>query len=128
LPKLQFEGAVFSGEGRGKCFMELPWVRRQVTEKLGFEAYPGTLNLRLSGMNVEKKKMLETAEAILVLPETGYYSGSLFRAAIDGVECAVVVPLVPNYAADLLEVIAPQYLRGKLGLKDGDAVAVLVTV
>ncbi|MGD6807426.1 MAG: DUF120 domain-containing protein [Candidatus Bathyarchaeia archaeon] len=128
MPKLSFEGTVYSGEGKGRCFMELSWVKRQISEKLGFEAYPGTLNIQLSREGVEKKKLLKTSDAMLVLPEAGYYSGSLFKAAIGAVECAVVVPLVPNYAADLLEVIAPVYLRGMLGLKDGDAVAVVVTV
>jgi len=96
--------------------------------KLGFEAYPGTLNLRLNKEDAEKRRLLETAAGILVLPETGYYSGALFKAKIGALDCAVVVPLVPNYPVDVLEVIAPVYLRGQLGLKDGVAVAVSVTV
>jgi riboflavin kinase len=128
LPKLIFEGTIYSGGGKGRCFMELPWVRRQIREKLVFEVYPGTLNIKLSRESIEKKKLLETSDAMLILPETGYYSGSLFRASISAVDCAVVVPLVPNYATDILEVIAPLYLRDRLGLKDGDTVTVAVTI
>jgi len=50
----------------------------------------------------------------------------LFKADIESLECAVVVPLVPNYKKNLLEVIAPIYLRGNLRLKDGDDVEVMV--
>ena len=107
--------------------MELPWVKRQVLAKLGFEAYPGTLNLRLT-KDGEKRKQLENVGSLLVLPEIGYYSGVLFKAKISSLNCAVVVPLVPNYPYDLLEVIAPVYLRGKLGLKDGDLATVTVTI
>ena len=55
MPKIVFEGTVFSGEGRGKKFVELPWFKRQVEEKLGFSPYLGTLNIRLSLKEVEKR-------------------------------------------------------------------------
>ena len=75
MPQIVFEGTVFSGQGRGKKFVELPWVKRQVEEKLGFSPYPGTLNLRLTGKNVEKRRLLENAGGLTVEPQTGYYSG-----------------------------------------------------
>ena len=88
----------------------------------------GTLNLRLIGKEVEKRGLLETTGSMTVEPQTGYYSGLLFRATIDALECAVVIPIMPNYPRDVLEVIAPVYLRGSLKLVDGSLVAVSVTV
>jgi len=121
-------GTVFSGEGRGKKFVELPWFKLQVEKKLGFSPYLGTLNLRLLEKEVEKRGLLETAGCLTVEPQTGYYSGLLFRATIDRLECAVVIPIMPNYPNDVLEVISPIYLRDSLKLADGSLVIVSVNV
>ncbi len=128
LPQLTFEGTVYSGKGTGKNFVALPWVKRQVEEKLGFSPYNGTLNIRLTEESRGKRKLLDPKKGIMVEPEAGYYAGSLFRASISGVECAVVVPLMPNYPDDVLEILASAYLRGKLKVKDGGKVTVCVTV
>jgi riboflavin kinase, archaea type len=128
LPPLSFEGTVYSGKGTGKKFVALPWVQTQIEQKLGFTPYPGTLNIRLTEETKEKRKLLDPKKGLLVKPQTGYYAGVLFRASIECLECAVVVPLMPNYPGDVLEVISPLYLRGKLGLIDGKRVTVCVTV
>ncbi|MEM3712744.1 MAG: DUF120 domain-containing protein [Thermoproteota archaeon] len=39
---------------------------------------------------------------------------------------AVVIPRVPSYPKDMLEIIAPVNLRETLGLKDGDEIEVTV--
>jgi riboflavin kinase len=121
-------GTVFSGEGRGKKYVELPWFKVQVQEKLGFSPYLGTLNLRLFGEEVKKRRLIETTGSLTVEPQTGYYSGLLFEATINAVACAIVIPIMPNYPSDVLEVIAPVYLRGSLKLVDGSVVAVSVKV
>ena len=128
MPKIVFEGTVFSGEGKGKKFVELPWFKQQVEEKLGFSPYLGTLNLRLSVKEAEKRILLENADGLLVEPQTGYYPGLLFKATIDALECGVVIPIMPNYPNDVLEVIAPVYLRGQLKLKNSSLVIVSVNV
>jgi riboflavin kinase len=127
LPRLIFEGTVFSGKGEGKRFVELPWVKQQIDEKLHFTPFAGTLNLRLSKSFAEKRKTLDSKGGFTVAPEAGYCAGILFRAYVEGLECAVVLPKVPSYPDDVLEIIAPLYLRGKLGLIDGSAVTVIVT-
>jgi riboflavin kinase len=128
LPQILFEGTVFSGQGRGKKFVELPWFKRQVEEKLVFSPYPGTLNLFLTGKNIENRRLLEVSGGLMVEPQTGYYSGVMFRASIDSLDCAVVIPIMPNYPNDVLEVIAPIYLREKLKLVDGSLAIVSVNV
>ena len=127
MPQIVFEGTVFSGEGNGKKFVEMPWVKRQIEEKLGFSPYLGTLNLRLTGKNAERS-LLETAGGLVVEPQAGYYPGVLFRATIDALECAVVIPIMPNYPRDILEVIAQVCLREHLKLVDGSLVVVSVSV
>jgi len=128
LSRICFRGAVFTGKGAGKQFVGLPWVRVQIESKLGFSPYSGTLNLHLTGGDLEKRKLLPFEQGIRIAPQDGYFPGVLFRAQIEGIECAVVIPLVPNYPEDVLEVVSPHYLRGKLGLVDKKEVTVWVTV
>jgi riboflavin kinase, archaea type len=128
MPTLCFEGTVYSGKGVGKTFVALSWVTAQIESKLGFSPYQGTLNLRLTEEGKNKRKFLAPEKGITITPQASYLPGVAFRASIDGFECAVILPLVPNYPADVLEIISPLYLRGKLGLGDGKKVTVWVTV
>lgn len=123
---ITLKGVVFSGGGTGSLFVNLPWARRQFKEKLEFNPYPGTLNLRLPpGADVtelrDKKKGIEIES-----PE-GFSKGRCFKALVmKKVRGAVVVPDVPCYPTDLLEILAPINLREALGLKDGMEVGVTV--
>jgi len=126
--KINIKGEVFSGSGDGTKYTSLPWVKKQMEDKLGFTPHPGTLNLRLSGEHVKLRKLLHEAEGVEILPmEKGYCRGKCLRAYLmDGIACAVVLPAVPGYPEDVLEVLAPINLRERLGLKDGDSVEITV--
>jgi riboflavin kinase, archaea type len=128
LPKIVFTGTVFSGIANGKKFVDLPWVKRQIEEKLGFSPFSGTLNLHLNEESEEKKILLENTEGIMIEPQVGYCAGVLFKVCIGALECAVVFPKVPSYPSDVLEIIAPVCLREHLKLKDGSLVSVSVNV
>lgn len=125
MKKVKLTGTVFSGTGEGKKYLELPWVKRQVEEKLGFIPYIGTLNILLSKENAERRKLLETVGAMRICPVKGYCSGILHKAHIGTLECAIVIPEVKSYPKNYLEVIAAAYLRAKLKLKDGEEVIVI---
>jgi len=126
LKKLKLNGTVFSGRGDGKEFLELSWVKQQITEKLGFIPYPGTLNLKLDKESMKSRKLLENAPSERITPADGYYNGILFKAFIGILEVAIVIPEVPAYPKDLLEVIASLNLRRTLQLEDGCEVMVTV--
>jgi riboflavin kinase len=128
LKRIELNGKVFSSRGEGKKFLELPWVKRQIKQKLGFTPYPGTLNVRLSEESVKRKKLLEKARSIKVCPADGYCSGTLIKAFIGNSECAIVVPEVTGYPKGVLEIIAPINLRETLQLEDGGEVTVTVTL
>jgi riboflavin kinase, archaea type len=128
LGKIIFKGAVFSGTGEGRKFIDLSWVKRQIEEKLGFTPYSGTLNIRLSNESAKQKKLLENAERLEVYPEKGYCTGILIKAYIDSLECAIIIPQVTNYPSAVLEVIAPWYLRERLKIADGSEVTITVNV
>jgi riboflavin kinase len=128
MKKIEFSGKVFSGNGGGKKFLELDWVKRQINAILGFTPYAGTLNIHLSDKSTEHRKLLENAASLTVRPAEGYYNGKLFKASIGMLECAIVIPEVAGYPENVLEIIAPVNLREKLQLADGDDVTVTVSL
>lgn len=128
MKRIELKGLVFSGEGSGKKFVDLPWVNQQISEKLDFIPYSGTLNLRLNEKSLKWKKLLEKTPTEKIISVKGYFDGALFKAFIGILECAIVVPLIPDYPEDLLEVIASVNLRKALELEDGCEVKVTVNL
>lgn len=128
LTTLTFNGFVASGQGNGRKFLELSWVKNQIQQRLGYIAYSGTLNIKLDEDSVKLKRILKEAQNIQICPAEGYCFGLIYKATLSGIECAIVLPEVEGYPEGILEVIAPLYLRGALNLKDGDAVRVTVDV
>jgi riboflavin kinase len=124
LANLSFRGKVYTGKGEGKKFVTLPWVEHQIREKLGFTPYAGTLNIRLNRESVALKKKLDKAERLEIVPQKGFCRGVLIRAKITGLDCAIIIPQVPKYPLDVLEVIAPINLRQRLHLADDSEAAV----
>jgi riboflavin kinase len=125
---MRLNGAVFSGGGNGKKFLELPWVKQQIREKLGFTPYPGTLNVKLNEKSVKQRKLLEEATSMKICPVKGFCKGLLFKAFLGVVECAIVLPEVAGYPKDLLEIIASVNLRKALLLEDGCEVTITVNI
>lgn len=124
---VSLKGTVVTGTGGGARFVSLPWVKSQMKEKLGFDPFPGTLNIMLNTASAKAKKSLEKAAGLDIVPEPHYCRGKLFKARMGRVECAVVIPKVRGYPELLLEVVAPSDLRTKLQLADGSLVEVKVT-
>ncbi|MEM3641470.1 MAG: DUF120 domain-containing protein [Candidatus Bathyarchaeia archaeon] len=120
------KGKVFSGKGEGAKFIQLPWVTRQISEKLGFIPYPGTLNVKLSQESLMLKNILRS-NGSEILPAEGFCRGRFFEAYLkDDLKCAVVIPEVADYPEDTLEIIAPVNLREKLRLRDGEDVEIKI--
>jgi putative hydrolase of the HAD superfamily len=122
------QGRVVSGEGEAARFTEIPWVRQQLQKRLGFVSYPGTLNLRLSSLADQLAfNRLKAGPGLLLEPEPGFCAGRCFEVVLEGhLAAAVVVPEVPGYPADLLELLAPVRLRDELGLVDDSPLTLAV--
>ena len=126
MKRIKLTGKIISGAGEGEKFVSLPWVKRQIEEKLCFAPYPGTLNMILSEENTKRRKLLETVSSTEICPVKGYSSGMLYKAQLGKLECAIVIPEVANYPEDCLEIIAAENLREKLKLRDGNIITVTV--
>lgn len=129
MKTLQVKGKVFSGSGEGAKFIQLPWVRTQIAEKLGFIPYPGTLNIKTTEGSRELKKLLKKEKTIEISPIEGFCRGRCFKAILmNNLKCAIIVPEIPNYTENTIEVIARVNLREKFKLKDGDVIEVKIVI
>jgi len=118
-------GRVASGKGEATTLASLDWVGCQALEKLGFQPYPGTLNLELSQEDrMLLRDGLSRAQAITLEPPIeGFARGICYKIMImHRLEGAIVFPQVPGRRDDVVEIIAPYPLRDVLHVKDGDEV------
>jgi CTP-dependent riboflavin kinase len=119
-------GVVRRGQGQGSSFTQLDWVREQFRDKLGFEPYPGTLNVQVDD-HVAVAAARSQPEILIEPPTAEYCAAKCWRVRINGrVDAAWIMPDVPNYPDDLVELMAPLALRENLGLQEGDAVSIEV--
>lgn len=84
---LTFSGKVFTGLREGAYYMSLSGYKKQFVSLLGFEPFPGTLNLKLSGDDIERKRELRLSEGLRISGfEQGLrsYGGAMcFRARVE---------------------------------------------
>jgi riboflavin kinase len=124
-PSIALEGTVFTGLGEGAYYISKEAYRKQFIEKLGFDPYPGTLNLKLTtDYDIKARNELEAYPAV----EVGGFKNEdrtfgpvkCYPVIIDNkVKGALISALRSHYDASVLEIIAPVQLRKHLGLKDG---------
>jgi riboflavin kinase len=129
-PSVTLEGTVFTGLGEGAYYTQKDRYRKQFTEKLGFEPYPGTLNLKLNtDYDLKTRAELEAYPAIEVegFQNEGRTFGTVkcYPARIENkINGALISALRGHYDSSVLEIIAPVNLRKSLNLKDGNKVKV----
>ena len=64
---LQLEGKVVSGMGEGAYYMSLEGYRMQFNDKLGYEPYAGTLNLKLLNQSsMRMRSMMDNYPSVFV--------------------------------------------------------------
>jgi len=124
-----FEGTVFSGMGEGAYYVSQEAYKQQFVSKLGFQPYPGTLNLRVRKEDQEEVRFLEASPFILI---EGFADGGrsfgpakcFLTKIAEKVEGALILPVRTHYSGDVVELISPKFLREQLHLKDGDTIKV----
>ncbi|MEM3725827.1 MAG: DUF120 domain-containing protein [Candidatus Bathyarchaeia archaeon] len=131
-PSITLEGIVFTGLGEGAYYISKEQYRKQFIEKLGFDPYPGTLNIKLAtDYDLKTRAELEAYPAIEVEgfrnQDRTYGPVKCYPAIIENkVKGAIISALRTHYDASVVELIAPFYLRKHLALKDGHKVKVEV--
>jgi len=127
--KFRVHGILFSGLGEGQYYISQRGYMDQFREKLWFEPFPGTLNLKIIGSELSKLEIIREMEGITIV---GFESegrtfggGKCFLCEIHDTECAIMIPKRTHYN-EVIEIISKRFLREHLKLKDGDIIEVLV--
>jgi riboflavin kinase len=133
-PSITLEGILFSGLGEGAYYVKKEGYRKQFLEKLGFDPYPGTLNIKLT-TDYDNKVLseLETYPAVVL---DGFQDESrtfgpvkCYPAVINNrVKGAVIYAMRSHYGSSVLEIVSSVYIRNALKLKDGNKVKVEILI
>ncbi|WP_435196502.1 DUF120 domain-containing protein [Natronomonas sp. EA1] len=128
-------GVVTSGMGEGRHYISLSGYKRQFIDRLGYEPFPGTLNVDLDDASVEARARMDALDPVRIdgweddertygpafcWPATVEHDGQRYE------EAHVVAPERTHHGADQLELIAPDKLREELALEDDTEVTVHV--
>lgn len=134
--RLELHGTVTSGMGEGRHYISLPGYMAQFETKLGYEPFPGTLNLELDGESVRVRAGLSAFTPVPIDgwedEERTYGPAVCYPAVVEAPDgdvfepAHVIAPERTHHDDDQLELIAPTKLREALALEDGDGLTVTV--
>jgi riboflavin kinase len=138
LQDILIVGEVTEGMREGGYYVRIPGYLKQFKEKLGFEPYYGTLNLQLNDLN--KELLDENLNSQLPVLIEGFEDKNVGRS-YGSVECyncsvsrldnqknkkkaAILKIKRTHHKKNIVEILAKDYLRDKLNLKNGDRVRI----
>jgi len=132
---VELRGLVTSGMGEGRHYISLSGYMEQFRDRLGYEPFPGTLNVELAEESLRRRAGMEAVEAV---PIDGWQDedrtfgpASCYPATLvaDGGRYGTAHAIVPertHHDESQLEIIAPDKLRDALDLSDDDELEVHV--
>lgn len=143
-----FKGKIVTGMGEGAYYMSLEGYKKQFQLKLGYEPFPGTLNVKIEDKNyVNSRKDLINYPSIYIdgfknsdrtfgwvrcYPAT---IGQESKFSIDGIESQpadisndvhVLLLERTHHNNNLIEVIGPLNIKESSNLKNGDNVVIKI--
>ena len=134
---VELRGAVTSGMGEGRHYISLSGYMRQFRDRLGYEPFPGTLNVDLDDESVRIRARMDALEPIDIDGWTDddrtYGPAFCWPATIETQsgdrydEVHAIAPERTHHGTDQLELIAPEKLRETLGIDDGEELTVHVS-
>ena len=131
--QLTVSGRVFSGMGKGRYYVGHPEYQKRFKERLGYAPYPGTLNIKIEDSSmIRRLRELKSEDGVKVegftLGGESFSALSCFDGTMRGEKVTLLFIDVTFYNETVAELISPTYLRGKMGLRDGDVVSFTVDV
>ncbi len=133
--ELVLRGSVTGGMGEGRHYITLPGYAEQFETRLGYEPFPGTLNVDLDAESARRRGEIAGIEAVPIDAweddERTYgaatcYGVTLVVEDVRYEDAHAIVPDRTHHDDDQLELIAPDRLRDVLNLADGDSVEIRV--
>ena len=130
-------GVVTSGMGEGRHYISLSGYMRQFRERLGYEPFPGTLNVDLDDGSVRTRARMDALDPVKIDgwedDERTYGPAFCWPAVLETAggdrygTAHVIAPERTHHGDDQLEIIAPEKLRETLSLDDGDTLSIHVS-
>jgi riboflavin kinase len=143
-----FKGKIVTGMGEGAYYMSLEGYKKQFQNKLGYEPFPGTLNVKIEDKNyLNSRKDLINYPSIFIdgfknsdrtfgwvrcYPATISQETKLCRdmtqSQTTDISSDVHVLLLErtHHNNNLIEVIGPLNLKESSNLKNGDTIVVMI--
>ena len=127
------EGELFSGLGEGSYYIGQEGYREQLEKKLGFDPYPGTLNIRLKPGYENERNILNSLSLISIkgfTTEKRSFGPAKCAKAImnDEVQVSIILAMRSHYGSDVIEIVSKENLRKKLKLKDRDTIKIKIII
>lgn len=116
---MEIEGRIFSGEGKGKKYVQKSEYYQFFSKLLGGSVYPGTLNVKIS------QEWREIPDWDTIDPgeygEIFFKEGRINQKELE-LPIILVRPALSKYGEEVIEVVAREHLRKMLNLEDGDII------
>jgi riboflavin kinase len=133
--RVTVSGAVCSGSGQGKEYIQLDGYMQQFEQKLGYRPYPGTFNVEISAPDIPARQRLGAFDAVPIeeWEDDGqsYGSASCYPATVStssgSVEAHVLEPDRTHHGEEYIELVAPERLRESLDVTDGDEISITIS-
>jgi riboflavin kinase, archaea type len=133
-PTIDVSGILVAGMGEGKYYMSLKGYTKQFLSKIGYVPFPGTLNVKL-----DKKEQVESLRQLTNLEGAkidGFSDGKrtygwvkCFSCKINGkVDAQLILLERTHHDLSTIEIISKLEIRKKLGLKNGSAVSIKISI
>ena len=113
---MNFVAKVVNGMGKGAFFVAMPFYQKQVKKKLGFEPFPGTLNVKMA---VKDKKKITATKGIRIVDKGGKGGAWCFPILLDKLPCFAIIPDKSTHEKNVLEILSQYNLRKKLHIRSG---------
>ena len=121
MGELVLDGIITHGLGEGAIFMSMEHYKKEIKEKLGFDAYPGTLNLKVSKEQIDSLKKINPIRIDGYEKDNKTFGGAdCYKARINNINGSIIIPDINKHKEDIIEFIAPVDLKSELKLKEGD--------
>lgn len=121
------EGRLVRGLGRAADFTQLDWVRQQLIALAGIDPHPGTVNLILESEHNRKlwQSWRDRPGHAMKSALPAFCDARCYPVRLAGnIPAAVILPEVPGYPQDKLELVAALPLRQHLSLEEDSLVRV----
>ncbi len=121
---LEIKGTIETGLGKGQQFMSLPEYQQQFQEHLNFTPFAGTLNLKITPIQLPQSTK-KTIPEFTVNQQT-FGAVDCYPILIKNTQGAIIIPKQTTHDNTTIEIISPVKLRDQYNLHDNDKITIKV--